>query len=464
MLFPLLWSIFYRERDFVPLLISLFITIVSGVVVYLLFRKEKGDIRRKEGMLIVSFSWICAAFFGALPYYFADVPGFNSFTDCFFESMSGFTTTGASILSDIEALPHGLLFWRSLTHWLGGMGIIVLFVAVLPLLGVGGKELFRSEVPGPAPEGLRPRIMHTARILWLIYSGLTVVEVICLKLAGMNFFDSLCHTFGTLATGGFSTKNSSIAYFDSPLIEGIITVFMILAGINFSLYFFALKGNLKSIIKDMEFRTYLFFIIIVSGLFTVYLFHVEIYSSFSESFRYSIFQVVSILTTTGYGSYDFELWPPVTRVLLVVLMFIGGCAGSTGGGMKVVRIMVIFKDGIREIRKSFQPRAVFTLKLGDRKVKDGTVSAIRGFFILFIVIFFLASVAMAGFGLEPLTAMTSVAATMGNIGPGLADIGPSLNYGFISFQGKLLLSFLMLIGRLELFTVLVLLTPFFWKE
>ncbi len=464
MLLPVMWSIYYRENDLLPLLFSMILTTSSGLFVFWMFRKEKGEVQRKEGMFIVTFTWICAAFFGALPFYFSDAPGFNSFIDCFFESMSGFTTTGASILSDIEAVPHGLLFWRSLTHWLGGMGIIVLFIAVLPFLGVGGRELYRSEAPGPSKEGLRPRIMQTARTLWVIYVALTLIEIILLKIAGMSFFDAICHTFGTLATGGFSTKNTSVAYFASPLIEGIITAFMVLAGINFSLYFIALKGNLKSLLKDTELRTYLLLIFFLSGSFTLYLFHAQIFNSISESFRYSAFQVVSILTTTGYCSVDFDLWPPVARVTLVILMFIGGCAGSTGGGMKVIRIMVIFKDGIREIKKSFQPHSVFTIKVGDRKVKDETASVIRGYFILFMLIFFLGSSAMAGFGLDPLTAITSVAATMGNIGPGLADIGPAMNYGFVPEGGKLLLTFFMLIGRLELFTVLVILFPLFWKD
>ncbi|HPR63389.1 MAG TPA: potassium transporter TrkG [Thermoanaerobaculia bacterium] len=464
MVFPLLWSIHDRGPDRIPILLSMVITVGLGAITFLSFRKERGEIFRKEGIFIVTFSWIIAAAVGALPYHFTGIEEFPTYVDCFFESMSGFTTTGASVLTNIEALPRGILFWRSLTHWLGGMGIIVLFIAVLPFLGVGGRELYRSEVPGPTPEGLRPRIAQTARTLWVIYGVLTVFETLFLMLAGMNFFESLCHTFGTLATGGFSTRNTSIAAYDSVAIESIIILFMIAAGVNFSLYYQAIQGSIKNILKNTEFKVYIGLVAFLTTFTAITLLLARNYDTVGEALRYSGFQVVSILTTTGYATADFDLWPSLLRVLLVVLMFIGGCAGSTGGGMKVIRIIVLVKDGIREIKRTIYPRSVFTIKVGGEIVKDSTAAAIRGFFILFMLIFVAASLIMAGLGLDPVTAVTSVAATMGNIGPGLNQIGPTLNYAFIPLSGKILLSFCMLLGRLELFTVLVLLSPDFWKR
>ncbi len=460
MFMPLAFAFYYQDGDAWAIALSILITMLAGLVFYA-STKTKPELRVREGFAIVVFGWATMAAFGALPFVlYGSVP---SYTDAFFETMSGFTTTGASILTNIEALPHGLLFWRSETHWLGGMGIIVLSLAILPFLGVGGMQLFKAEVPGPSPDKLKPRIKETAKILWGVYLVVTFLETLLLMFGGMSFFDALCHTFGTVATGGFSTKNAGIAHFDSFYIEGIIILFMLIAGTNFSLHYRALKGEWKSYHKDREFRFYFLFIL-TCLLITVPIIYFSVNYSVVDSIRSAAFQVVSIVTTTGYATDDFELWSSSGQLVMLLLMFIGGCAGSTGGSIKIVRIMLLLKHGVTEVKKLLHPNAYIPVRLGGRMISPDVITNILAFFILYMLIFVGGSFCMALMGLDFITAIASVAATLGNIGPGLADVGPADNYAAIPLAGKWLLSLFMLLGRLEIYTVIILFAPEFWKK
>ncbi len=457
-------------RDMLSILQAIVITLTISALLALAFKTPKKDITHREGMFIVTFGWLSAGIFGALPFFFAEMLGpmnLHNFINCLFESISGFTTTGASVLGatvQIESIGKGLLFWRSLTHWLGGMGIIVLAVAILPLLGVGGMQLFHAESPGPTKEKLFPRIRETAATLWGIYVLLSVVEAILLMGAGMTFFDSLCHTFGTMATGGFSTMNASIGAYHSKAIDIIIITFMFLAGANFSLHYLAITGRIQSYWKNSEFRYYFAItvgsILLVSGI----LYTSGTYESVLSALRYGSFQTVSIMTTTGYATADFELWPIVLQFLLLIFMFIGGCAGSTGGSIKIVRIVLLFKYAYRELFRLIHPRAFAAVKLGGKVIHKDVLESVGGFFILFMGIFVAGSIVMTAMGLDIITAISSVAATLGNIGPGLGSVGPAENYYHIPSLGKLVLSFLMILGRLEIYTVIVLFAPEFWKR
>ncbi len=456
-----LWSLYYREQStIIGILRANSILVMVAIAFYFYGRSFKGLISRKEALIVVGFGWFLAGALGSLPYLFCGV--FDSFTDAFFETVSGFTTTGSTVLSDIESVPKGILFWRSLTQWLGGMGIIVLFVAVLPHLGFSGKVLFKHEIPGPLPENLRPRIKETARALWKIYLGFSAAETMLLMLGGMNLFDALCHTFSTMSTGGYSTKNASIGHFNSEYIELIVIIFMFIAGVNFSLYYSSFKGNIKIFARDIEFRVY-FCILAVSILFLMLDIH-HIHSGVWESLRYGAFQAVAIATTTGFGTDNFNLYPDASRILLVVLMFIGGCAGSTGGGMKVFRVIVLVKLAKREIIKIFHPNRVIQIRIGGVVLDDALVSLIGGYFIIFILIFVLGSLFMSLLGLDIITASSSVIATLSNIGPGLEKVGSIENYAFIPDMGKLFLSLCMVLGRLELFAIMVLFIPDFWRK
>jgi len=461
MLFPLFFSLYYRDGDFWPLVLSAAITTGAGVFLLLLFRGPAQEISHREGFAIVSLGWVSAAFFGSLPYMLAGV--LPSFVDAYFESTSGFTTTGATVLAAIEGTPRGILFWRSLTHWLGGMGIIVLSIAILPFLGVGGMQLFKAEVPGPVADKLKPRIAETAKILWQVYIIISAVETFLLMFGGMNLFEALCHTFGTMATGGFSTRNVSIGSYNRAYFDGLITVFMILAGTNFALHYQALTGNFRAFYRNSEVRFYWVTLAGVMVLVTLVL-RLQIYDSLATAFRYGSFQVTSIMTTTGYTTADFERWPSFVQYTLVVLMFVGGSTGSTGGGMKCMRILLLLKQGRRELSRLIHPRGVIPVRVGGTVVSEGVIQAIWGFFFLFILVFVLASAIMALLGLDIITAFVSVAATINNIGPGLGVVGPMDNYTSIPIIGKWVLIFCMLIGRLELYTVIVLLVPEFWKR
>jgi trk system potassium uptake protein TrkH len=377
--------------------------------------------------------------------------------------MSGFTTTGATILTNVESMPHGLLFWRSFTHWLGGMGIILLSLAILPLLGVGGMQLYKAEVPGPEHDKLSPKIKDTAKILWVVYIVISLAETILLYFGGMDLFESLCHTFGTMATGGFSTKNASIGHYNSAFIDYVIVTFMLIAGINFSLHYQAFRGKVSNYWKNPEL---IFFLTLIAGgtLFIgadIHLFHEY---SVSEAIQKSLFQTVSIITTTGYGTDDYELWGTASKVILFIFMFLGGCAGSTGGAMKIIRGLVLLKYGLNEIKRLIHPNAVLPVRIGHRTIPREIVSNIGGFFLIYMLLFIMGVLAMALLGLDFESAFGSVAATIGNIGPGLGSVGPTDNYAHIPVTGKWILSFMMLVGRLEIYPVIVLLTPTFWKK
>jgi len=461
MIFPLLFSLYYRDGDLWALILSAAITMGAGAVLFLLFRGTTKDISHREGFAIVSLGWASAAFFGSLPYMLAGV--LPSFVEAYFESTSGFTTTGATVLDAIEGVPRGILFWRSLTHWLGGMGIIVLSIAILPFLGVGGMQLFKAEVPGPVADKLKPRIAETAKILWQVYMLISGTETLLLMAGGMNLFEALCHTFGTMATGGFSTRNISIGSYDRAYFDGLITVFMILAGTNFALHYQALTGELRAFYRNSEVRFYWATLAGAMLLVTLIL-RIQVYDTLASAFRYASFQVTSIMTTTGYTTADFERWPSFVQYTLVLLMFIGGSAGSTGGGLKCVRILLLLKQGRRELSRLIHPHGVIPVRLGGKVVSEEVIQSIWGFFFLFILVFVLASVAMSLLGLDIITAFVSVAATINNIGPGLGAVGPTDNYTSIPLIGKWILIFCMLIGRLELYTVIVLLVPEFWKR
>lgn len=454
------FAIHYRDGDALAILISMVITLATGLCLWRATKTEMG-LGLRDGFAIVTFGWITVALFGTLPFVLAGT--FDCFTDAFFETMSGFTTTGSTVLANIESTPHGILFWRSLTQWLGGMGIIVLSLAVLPILGVGGMQLFRAEVPGPAPDKLKPRVRETAKILWEVYVLISAAETVLLMLGGMPFFEALCHTFTTMPTGGFSPRGQSIGAYDSAYFDFVIAGFMFLAGTNFALHYRALRGGVKSYFKDKEFLFYGGLILTATLLVTTNV-HINHYHSIAESFRRALFQVISINTTTGYTTADFEGWPYFSRFLLLTLMFIGGCAGSTGGAIKSVRILLLLKYGLAELRKLLHPQAVIPIRLGGKSVPGEVMTNILVFFLLYMVAFIVATVAMTLLGLDMVSASASVAATIGNIGPGLGSVGPMDNYAHIPAVGKWVLSGCMLLGRLEIYTVLVLLVPEFWKK
>ncbi len=459
MLFSLGWSLYYGEDDVQALLISIGITLACGFLLRA-FTSLKGTLGIRDGFLVVTLGWILAGVFGALPFVFYGAV--DHFIDGFFETISGFTTTGATIITDVEILPHGILFWRSFTHWLGGMGIIVLFLALLPKIGAGAMNLFKAEVPGPVAEKVSPRITQTAKMLWFIYLGVSLLQTILLMLTGFNLFDALTHTFGTVATGGFSTRNLSVGAFQNPAAEIVIIIFMVIAGANFGLYYFLLQGQWRKVFKDSELRFYIGLILLCTGLVV---FNIgQAFPSYFDGLRTSAFQVVSIMTTTGFGTANFDAWPEFSRLMMLLLMFLGGCAGSTGGAMKQIRILILFKYAYRELRQMLQPKAVIPIRVGEKTVPDSVAKNILGFVIIYIAIFIVSSLFMTLLGLDLTTAISSVAATIGNIGPGLGQVGPVCNYSEIPQIGKLYLSILMLLGRLELFTVVLCFIPEFWQN
>ncbi len=451
-----------NNRALSAFLISGLLWIVLGGLTVLATRKHEKVIRKREGYLIVTTGWLILAFTGSLPFLISGA--IPSFTNAFFETISGYTTTGASILNDIESMPDGILFWRSITHWIGGMGIIVLTIAILPLLGIGGMELFIAESPGPSADKLHPRIKETAKRLWAIYVFFTGLETLMLIAGGMSAFDAVNHAMSTLSTGGFSTKNASVAYYDSPFIQWVIILFMFIAGINFTMTYFALKGNLNRLWKNEEFRYYTLLTLVV-GLFVgsaIYLIHPS--WAVEPALREGFFQVVAIGTTTGFVTGDYTSWTPFITVIFFWLMFTGASAGSTSGGVKVVRHIIIIKNSILELKKLIHPSAVIPVKLNRKAVSEESVFNVLSFFLIYLMIFIFGAVVMASTGLDFKTAIGSSLACIGNIGPGLGGVGPLDNYAAISPFGKWFLSFLMLLGRLELFTVLILLTPFFWRK
>ncbi len=454
-----------------------------GVGMWFGVSSAKATIGRREAILLVSLSWFVGAGLAALPFRLwpvfagglSDHP-FSGFVSCYFESMSGLTTTGASVLTEISALPRSLLLWRALTHWLGGLGIVVLFVAVLPMLGVGGKRLFRVEAAGPSPDGVTPRIQDTARVLWLIYLGLTVAEILALRVVGMGWFDAVCHTFATLATGGFSTHNASLAGFRSVGIDLVVLFFMVLAGVNFGLYFHVLKRRWRTVWTDVELRCYLG-IIVVGSAVVVWSIHGQAYvtitgevapQTIGSTFQYGVFQVVSVQTTTGYCTADFNQWPVLAKIVMLLLMCVGGCAGSTGGGFKVVRCIMAAKIIMAEIYRSFRPQVVRPIKIGNVTVDADLRSSTMIYLFTLVLLTFLGAAGLMVLereaGMDATTATTASLAMINNIGPGLGRVGAANNYGWLTDGSKILTCVLMALGRLEVFSVIVLFHPQFWRK
>ncbi|MCQ1530895.1 TrkH family potassium uptake protein [Lutispora saccharofermentans] len=439
---------------------TLLMLIAAGLALINLKPQSK-SIYARDGFAIVGFGWVLVSFFGSLPFYLSgSIP---SLVDSFFEAVSGFTTTGASILTEVESLPKSILFWRSFTHWVGGMGVLVLTLAILPSVGAGTLQIMKAESPGPNPGKLVPRVGKTAKILYGIYFVITVVQIIFLIIAGMPVFDACIHTFGTVGTGGFSSKNISVGAYNNVFAEVIITVFMLMCGANFSLYYQVIKGNFKALFKDGEFRFYIGVVSLSIILITIDLYG-NIFSSVGESLRHSSFQVASIITTTGYSSTDFDKWPIFSKLILFFLMFIGGCAGSTGGGIKNIRILLLIKAMKTELMQIIHPRAVYPVRIGGRAVDERTLSEIKSFFFAYIFIFVAASLIVSLDDFDIVTTLSSVAATLGNIGPGFAVVGPMGNFSAMSVLSKMTLSFAMLIGRLEIYPILLLAMPGFWKK
>ena len=474
MLLSALVSLLTKDGVTFELTLSAFSVLFVGVFIMLLSRNHTKQIQKREGYLIVSFGWILMSLSGMLPYLFTGViPDVSS---AFFETMSGYTTTGSSILTDIESVPKGVLFWRSTTHWIGGMGIIVLAIAILPLLGIGGMQLFTAEAPGPSSDKLHPRITDTAKRLWFIYVGYTLAETILLSVAGMSLFDAVNHAMSTISTGGFSTKNTSISYWnDTPVIQYIITFFMLIAGTNFVLSYFAFTGKIKKIFRDQEFRYFMTFIGLATLLVSCVLYfqvdltkssfnHPQIFGTIESSFRHAFFQIVAVITTTGFVTSDFTAWTPLLTILFFGLMFMGGSAGSTSGGIKGVRHILMIKSGFLEFKRALHPNAIIQPRYNGSILKEEIIHNVYAFFILYMLSFIFGALIFSALGLDFESAIGVAASSLGNVGPALGNFGPLFSYSELPLLGKWWASFLMLLGRLELFTVLILFTPFFWKK
>ena len=474
MLLSSLVSLVTKDGVTVEITSSAFLILFLGLFIMLLSRNHTKQIQKREGYIIVSFGWVLMSLSGMLPYIFSGViPDVSS---AFFETMSGYTTTGSSILTDIESVPKGILFWRSTTHWIGGMGIIVLAIAILPLLGIGGMQLFTAEAPGPSSDKLHPRITDTAKRLWFIYVGFTLAETLLLSVAGMSFFDAINHAMSTVSKGGFSTKNSSVAYWnDTPVIQYIITFFMLIAGTNFVLSYFAFTGKIQKILRDQEFKFFIKFIAVVTLLVTVILYstvditkssfeHPQVLGIFESSFRHAFFQIVAVITTTGFVSADFTSWTPFLTILFFGLMFMGGSAGSTSGGIKGVRHLLMIKSGFLEFKRALHPNAIIQPRYNNSILKEEVIHNIYAFFILYMLSFIIGALIFSFLGLDFESAIGVAASSLGNVGPALGSYGPAFSYSDLPLLGKWWASFLMLLGRLELFTVLILFTPFFWKK
>jgi len=488
MLPALVCSIGYGElREALAFVVSVAICVVVAAVLLLIGRTAPDSMYQRESLALVGFSWILAAGLGALPFMISGT--LVNPVDAYFESMSGFTTTGSTVLQDIEATPRGILFWRSMTQWLGGIGIAVLVVAVLPYLGAGGKQLFKLEAPGPESRTFRPRIRDTATFLCRFYVGLSAVLFVLLWLEGMSPFDAICHTFAAVSTGGFSTRQASLGAFDSNLITITVLLFMVIAATNFGLFFAALRGQQKAFWRDAEFQIFLGILGVATILITLNLMglhghphadlkaaleegfegsryeHIEEQSyGFVEAFRMSAFQAASIMTTTGFVTDDFDLWPHFSRSLLLILMFVGGCGGSTAGGFKVIRIIMLVKMAYWRLERSFRPKTIRVVRVGEHVVEDEIQRQVSGFFVLYLMWFLLGTVLISGFGLPFETSTTAVLATMNNIGPGLGLVGANVDYHLLPPVVKIFLSFCMVLGRLEIFTICVLFLPSFWRS
>ena len=466
---------YHKEEAYSGILLAGIITIFLGGLLYFFNKPKNTNIQKKEGYLIVTLGWLTLSLTGMLPYIFSGA--IPSITNAFFETLSGYSTTGSTILTDIESMPKGILFWRSATHWIGGMGIIVLTIAILPLLGIGGMQLFMAEAPGPSADKLHPRITDTAKRLWLIYVILTFAEFFLLKFAGMSWFDAINHAMATVSTGGFSTKNTSLAYWNHlPLVQYIVILFMVVAGTNFILTYFALKGKVKKVIQSEEFRYYIFGIlgitIIVSSIILFFkdpnlessIHHPHIFGETESAIRHALFQVTSIITTTGFITADFTMWSFFTTGIFFALFFVGGSAGSTSGGIKIVRHIVMLKNSFLEFKKTLHPNAIIPVRYDGKAVSQTIVFNILSFFVIYMLIFVIASVILTLLELDFVSALGAAASSLGNIGPAIGSVSPVNNFAHLSTGAKWFCSLLMLIGRLELFTVLILFTPFFWRK
>lgn len=453
-------AFYYGEPDVVAFLQSAAVTFLSGATSWSLTRKVKQDMIKREGYIVVTLVWVVISVFGGLPYLFSGAV--TSFTDAFFETISGFTTTGASIFKDVEVLPHGILMWRSITHFLGGMGVVVLAVAILPYFGFGGMQLYSAEAAGVTHDKLHPRITQTAKSLWGIYMFLIGLEIFFLLIGGMPLFDSICHSFGTLASGGFSTKNASLAAY-SPYLQYVVIVFMILAGTNFTLFYFIWKNQYQKVRNNGEFQVYLRIIGVATLIIGVSLYFIH-GMGVEESFRAALFQVTSIITSTGFATADYTIWHPALTFLIFLLMFSGACAGSTSGGIKIMRHHIMFRNSKLEFKRMIHPMAVIPLKIKGVVISKEIVYKVLAFVMMYMMIFSIGSILLTFFGMDIDSAMGASATTMGGIGPGLGTVGPISNYSEVHVAGKWVLSVLMLLGRLELFSVLILFSPAFWKN
>ena len=460
---PIVTGLIYEDGAILPFVEAFFLILVTGFLLYWSVRQHKKELRLRDGFLVVVLFWSVLGLAGGLPIYLSGIYDI-SVTDAVFESISGITTTGATVIVGIDELPHSLLLYRQELQWLGGMGIIVLAVAVLPMLGVGGMQLFRAETPGPVKDTkLTPRITETAKALWFIYLGLTISCCLAYWLAGMSFFDALSHSFSTVAIGGFSTHDASIGYFDSTAIQFIAIVFMLLSGVNFALHFTSIRNrSLRPYQRDAEFRTYILVLLVVSVITISYLQLTHTFDSTAESIIEGLFQVVSIGTTTGFTTAEYHSWPGFLPVLLLYVSFIGGCSGSTGGGIKVIRILLLVKQGMRELRRLVHPNAQIAVKIGKKVMSEKVIEAVWGFFAAYFAISALMILLLMATGLDQETAFSAVAACLNNLGPGLGDVGR--NFASINDPAKWILCLAMLLGRLEIFTLLVLITPAFWKK
>ena len=460
---PLLLSLIAQDGAAMAFVSAFLLTLGVGILCWLPVRKIRRELRLRDGFLVVVMFWTVLSSTGALPFVLAEDPHL-SITDAVFESVSGLTTTGATVITNIDQLPMSILYYRQQLQWLGGMGIIVLAVAVLPMLGIGGMQLYRAETPGPMKDNkLTPRITETAKALWYIYLGLTIACGLAYWAAGMSVFDAVGHAFSTVAIGGFSTHDASIGYFNSPLIDIIAVVFMFLAAVNFSLHFVAFRHrSVKGYWHDSEFRFYVLLLSIVILITVLGLYFTQTYDDWQDALIHGLFQAVSIGTTAGFTTAEFYNWPGFIAILLLFSSFVGGCAGSTGGGIKVIRLLLLVKQGLREITRLVHPNAQIPVRIGDKTVNSRVVEAVWGFFALYVASFTVMYLALASTGLDLMTAFSAVAASINNLGPGLAGVGA--NYADMHDPGKWILCFAMLLGRLEIFTLLVLLTPAFWRK
>ena len=469
MLLPALIAFIYGETDLYGHLKSSLICVLLGLPIWVFTRKSK-RLNSKDGFAIVSFAWITVALAGSLPFYLTGI--IPNFTDAWFEAMSGVTTTGATIIGNpstlphlingIESMPHGVLFWRSFLQWLGGMGIIVFTIAILPLLGVGGVQLFKAEVPGPVADKIKPRVKETAKILWMVYIGFTFLQFLLLGFAGMSWFDSICHAFTTMPTGGFSTQNASIAAYSNPVIHYIIIFFMFVAGVNFTLHFRAITGNYKSYFKDYEFKVY--FSILFFATILIFLNISFSNSDWSHnSFLISLFQSLALMTGTGYANADYELWPFFSQLLLFFMMFFGAMGGSTSGGMKIARVILLIKYAATETRRMLHSRAIIPIRIGDRTIGDDVIRNTLGFFLIYLSFFVLTALVLTALNYDFTSSLSVAASAIGNVGPAFGSFGPTDNYALLHPIGKWMMTFCMLLGRLEIFTIMVLFSRTFWK-